>query len=104
MLKQLEVLENDPGTSMTRISVLTWQTTTAVQGTLLENRLYPYHYQPVQELLPTDFLQIRIRLLAWWSNNPDIAFQEHFFVTKLLHLQQEIKSRILSQQITCVGH
>lgn len=66
----LEVVENDPGVSTRRISLLTGQSRTAVQDTLRENGLHPYHYQPVQELLPTDLPQ-RVRLCEWWSNHLD---------------------------------
>lgn len=50
----LKLIEIEPGTSTRRISVLTGQTRTAVHYTLRENVQHPYHYQPVQELLPTD--------------------------------------------------
>lgn len=63
-------IQRSPCTSTRRISFRTGLTQSKVWRILKKEKLYPFHYQKVQNLLPRD-LQIRLQFCHWLEDNYD---------------------------------
>ncbi|XP_026828181.1 uncharacterized protein LOC113562592 [Ooceraea biroi] len=72
----LRIVEENPGTSVRRISDAVGISTTLIWRTLHEQLLYPYHIQRVQALTPSDY-QARMEFSQWLlvkcASNPNFV-------------------------------
>ncbi|CAH2101102.1 unnamed protein product [Euphydryas editha] len=74
----LELVEEDPGTSISVISRRTGMRSKSVHRILKRHELYPYHYQRVQTLLPRDselrvtFCRTMLRQIREREQNPRV--------------------------------
>lgn len=67
----LRQIDNNPSTSVRKISAQVNASRMRVWRTLKRHSLYPFHIQPVQALLPTDFPK-RMEFCRWIINNRQI--------------------------------